>query len=68
MVKLPEEPKPVPAGISAMEVSSRDFPGMAKHPECLADDGMLKLDASATRSSFEYFTIRSGTKVSWSVM
>ena len=62
VVKLPEEPSPVPAGMSAMEVSSSRLPSIFMKAIASRMIGWVSSAASGTRSSFEYFTMRSSTK------
>ena len=50
VVKLPEEPSPVPAGMSAMLVISRYAPSIPTQPQGLADDRVLELVARAARA------------------
>jgi len=42
-VKLPDDPSPVPAGMSAMLETSSDFPSMPKQAKRLAKNGMFDL-------------------------
>ena len=55
--------KPVPDGMSAIEVSSSARPSMSEQRKRLADDRMLQLAPRPPRvPAREYFTIKSGVK------
>ena len=56
MVKLPDEPRPVPAGMSAIEVISRLRISHVQQVQRLADDRVLDFVDVSTRSSLEYLT------------
>ena len=68
VVKLPEEPRPVPAGMSAIEVISTYGPSTPTRRIASRMIGWRSSLACFTRSSWEYLTIRSVTNVWWSVM
>ena len=63
VVKLPDEPSPVPAGMSAMLVISSDGPSKPTSFSASRTIGCCTSATLATRSSCEYLTISSGTKV-----
>ena len=67
VVKLPEEPRPVPAGISAMEVISSERSAMPSREKASRMIGCSIWLGVSTRSSLEYLRINPGLNVSFSV-
>ena len=59
-MKLPDEPRPVPAGMSASVVISSCGVRRSHQPHRLADDRVLHLVDASTCSSFEYLRIMPG--------
>ncbi len=58
-MKLPDEPRPVPPGMSAIEVSSMCGSVTPTIFSASRNIGCSIWSTEATRSSFEYFTITS---------
>ena len=68
VVKLPEEPSPVPPGMSAIAVSSRCGSVTPVSLRASRTIGCSIWSTVCTRSSFEYLTMISSWKVRWCVM
>ena len=63
-MKLPEDPRPVPAGMSAMLQISKPELGIPVSCIAVRMIGCWISSMELTRSSFEYLMISSGKKVS----